>query len=82
MTTAFTPDFIKDYQPYVETLVGDSPAIREKLKAWKKEMKRRGFMIRTKWFSSLGSYGMRAIRYKHGEPTEEIKAEMKRWVAF
>ena len=78
----YTADFIKDFQPFTGTIIGDSPENRVKLKNLKKELKDKGYIIRTTWRSSLGCYSIRAIRYKHGEPTPEIKDEMTKWARF
>lgn len=78
----YTADFIKLYHPVTDTYVGDSPQIREKIKARKKQLKKEGYIVRTHWYSSLGAYALRAIRYKLGEPTDEILKEMKSWVKF
>lgn len=78
----YTADFVKLYYCHIETWVGDSPRIREEIKRAKKRLKKDGYIVRTRWYSSLGAYALRAIKYKLGTPTEEILKEMKSWVRF
>jgi hypothetical protein len=78
----YTAEFIEHYHPVTETFIGDSPEIRETIKARKKELKKEGYMVRTHWYTSLGSYALRAIKYKLGTPTDEVLKEMKSWIRF
>ena len=75
-------EFIDLFHPITETIPEDFPRGAEYLKARKRELKKQGYTVRSKWFSSLGSYGLRAIRFKLGEPSEETKEGMKRWTKF
>ena len=75
-------EFIDLFHPITETILEDFPRGAEYLKNRKKELKKQGYIVRSKWFSSLGSYGLRAIRFKAGNPQPETIAGMKRWASF
>jgi len=86
MTNCYTREFIEDYQPYDElfTLTTLKKTYEETgvdlIKQTKKELKQKGFqVIRSKYYSSLTSYVIRALRYKHGKPSPETLTYMRKW---
>jgi hypothetical protein len=74
MTTAYTREFIADYEPF-----DDICKTEQEKKDMKKNLKERGFqVIRTKWLSSLGYYQVVGTRYRHGKPDAERLAWMRK----
>lgn len=72
----YTTEFMRDFEPF------DSKALdnKEQVKNIKRELKEKGFhVIRSKYYTSLESYFVKGIRYRHGEPTDKILKFMKDW---
>ena len=73
--TGYTSNFMEDYEPFDKLVKTEEEKIN-----LKKQLKERGFqVIRTKWLSSLGYYQIVGTRYRHGKPSPERLAEMRKF---
>jgi hypothetical protein len=81
MTTGVTADFDAKYRWIVETYVMPSKAYELDMR--KRKLKADGFIVRTKWFSSLSAYGLRAIKPRINlDDDVNGDDEMMEWVRF
>jgi hypothetical protein len=81
MVTAVSKEFDDVYKWRVETfrIRHGNDEDEEKFLKRKKELKDDGFIVRTHWYSSLGAYGLRAIKKREGNSKNK---EMLDFVKF
>jgi hypothetical protein len=79
LVTVVSRAFADKYHWYVETYPIRGEETQKKFDRRKKELREHGFLVRTKWFSSLSAYGLRAIK---GKTEEADKKDMVEFVKF